>query len=65
MTVQKRPAGSSGAFVTIARLRTNESGYWAKIVPLGARAEYRYRYDVGKPGAGTSQVMSAAAKPAR
>ena len=65
ISVQKRPAGSGGAFVTIARLRTNESGYWAKIVPLGAKAEYRYRYDVGKPGAGTSQVMSAAAKPAR
>ena len=41
------------------------SGYWAKIVPLGAKADYRYRYDVGRPGAGTSQVMSAAATPAR
>jgi hypothetical protein len=60
VVLQKRPAGSS-AFVTIARVRTNEAGYWAKIVRLGAKAEYRYRYDVGKPGAGMSQVMSAAA----
>jgi hypothetical protein len=60
VSVQKRPAGSA-AWVTVARLRTNGSGYWAKIVPLGARAEYRYRYDAGTSGAATSPAMSAAA----